>query len=136
MLFKSISHLFHLSIEFSDDIFFLRIFQFLKLWYDLINNCFNLTIVVINLFFFYMPLLARYFIVFICFICYTNYLFLDHSYFEIFLKFVNFLAIILFSLNKPILSSSNVVLNFIVFIIYFLFFLNDGSKALIPVTGL
>jgi len=102
----------------------------------LINNSLNLTIVVINLLFFNVPLLTWYFLILIIFICYPNYLLLYHSYLQIFLKLVDFLAIILFSLDKPILSSSNIILDFIIFIINLLFPLDDCSKALIPVTWL
>jgi len=103
----------------------------------LIDHCIHLTIVVINLILFNMPLLTWYFLlILICFISYTNNLFFYHSDFEIFLKLVNFPAIILFSLDKSILSSFNIILNLIIFIINFLLFLNNRSEALIPITGL
>lgn len=137
LLFKSIPHLFHFSVEFSDDVFFLSILQFTKFWYDLINHSLYLAIIVINLILFDVPILSRYFIfVVINFICNTYDIFPDHSDFEIFLKFINFLSIILFSLDKSTLSSSEIVLNFLIFIIYFLLFLNDVSEALIPITRL
>lgn len=66
----------------------------------------------------------------------SDYFLGDHANFQVLLKHVNFLSVFLFAAYEPILSPSDIILNFIVLIKHFLRLLNNLREALVPITRL
>ena len=133
LLFKSILHLLHFCVEFSEDVFFLLIFQLIRFRNDWVNNLINLVICMFNYILLHMPLPTHIHHILLHIIIKHNLL-RNHSYLQILLELIYFSSVFLFAANKPLLSTFYIVFYFVIFILNFLRFFNNLSKAFIPIT--